>query len=172
MSTTQETTTHETEMVTRDTGLAAAGVDEITQHLNLYLSNLQVFYAKVHNFHWNVEGAAFFPLHEVLQEHYEALAEEIDEVAERILKLGRRPLTRLQDYLGSASLEEVESRAYSGAEIAGHVTADLSELISGLRETIEVAQKYGDEGTADDVVAMLKNKEKQLWMFDAYRSKA
>jgi starvation-inducible DNA-binding protein len=150
-------------------GLEGAGVDEIVNHLNGYLADLHVFYAKLHNFHWNVEGQAFFPLHEVLQERYEALAEEIDEVAERVLKLGRRPLTKLADFVRHAQLEEAESRGYSGQEVAEEICSDLSTLIDGLRETIEVSQEHGDEGTADDAIAMLKDKEKQLWMFDAYR---
>jgi starvation-inducible DNA-binding protein len=116
-----------------------------------------------------VEGQAFFPLHEVLQERYEALAEEIDEVAERVLKLGRRPVTKLADFVRHAQLDEAESRGYSGQEVAEEICSDLSTLIDGLRETIEVSQEHGDEGTADDAIAMLKDKEKQLWMFDAYR---
>lgn len=162
MSTTQKE-------ATREIGLAPEAVDQIAQQLNRYLSNLHVFYAKLHNYHWNVEGDAFFPLHEVLQERYEALAEEIDEVAERILKVGRRPVTRLSDYVKHASLQEAESRAYSRTEIAESVVEDLTDLINGLRETIELAQEHGDEGTADDAIASLKDKEKQLWMFDAYR---
>ncbi|MFP4377769.1 MAG: Dps family protein [Spirochaetales bacterium] len=153
----------------RPIGLQDEGVESIVRHLNGYLSDLNVLYAKLHNFHWNVEGQAFFPLHEVLQERYEALAEEIDEVAERVLKLGHRPLTKLNDYVKNAQLEEAESRAYTSREIAEHMCSDLATLIESLRETIEVAQEHGDEGTADDAIAMLKDKEKQLWMFDAYR---
>lgn len=164
MSTTDMTTATKVQV-----GLNEAAVEAVSQQLNQYLANLHVLYAKLHNFHWNVEGDAFFPLHEVLQERYEALAEEIDDVAERLLKIGRRPLTRLADYVDHAELAEAESRAYSGREVAEHLVADYQTLIQGLRETIAVAQEHGDEGTADDAIAMLKDKEKQLWMFTAYR---
>lgn len=153
-------------------GLDEKALDEISRHLNAYLSDLHVYFAKLHNFHWNVEGTGFFYLHEVLQEEYEAIAEEIDEVAERILKIGRRPLTKLEDYVQTSRLDEAESRGYAGAEVAEAVIADLETMIAGLRETIEIAQKYGDEGTADDAIESLKAREKRHWMFVAYARRA
>lgn len=150
-------------------GLNESGVDAITGKLNQYLANLHVLYTKLHNFHWNVEGPSFYTLHEKIEELYEATAEEIDEVAERVLKLGRRPLASLADYSKNATLGEHESRGYTGTEVADTLIADYQSLIAELRETIAVAQDHDDEGTADDAVGMLKDKEKQLWMITAYR---
>lgn len=161
--------TQKKEGLLSDIGLEEAGVDAIATHLNRYLSDLHVYYGKLHNYHWNVEGTDFFILHEVLQEEYEAIAEEIDDVAERILKIGRRPMTRLADYVAHSGLEESESRGYGGHEVAESVAHDLETMIGGLRETIKVAQEHGDEGTADDAIESLKAREKRLWMFNAYK---
>lgn len=150
-------------------GLSDAATEAISEKLNHYLGNLHVLYTKLHNFHWNIEGASFYPLHEEIQAIYEATAEEIDEVAERVLKIGRRPLARMVDYLEVATLKEVDSSAYTGQEIADHLISDLQALITGLRETISLAQEHGDEGTADDAIAFLKEKEKTVWMLTAYR---
>lgn len=158
-----------TERTKVDTGLSAEGVDAISAQLNQYLSDLHVLYAKLHNFHWNVEGPSFYTLHEQIEELYNATAEEVDDVAERVLKVGRRPLARLADYVKTANLQETESRKYTGTEIADALIADYKTLIGELRETISVAQEHGDEGTADEAVGMLKDKEKQLWMLTAYR---
>ncbi|MFW5843560.1 MAG: Dps family protein, partial [Spirochaetota bacterium] len=80
-------------------GLNDAATEAISDKLNQYLGNLHVLYTKLHNFHWNIEGGSFYTLHEELQAMYEAVAAEIDEVAERVLKIGRRPLARMADYL-------------------------------------------------------------------------
>ncbi len=162
------TSTH-TESLLSDVGLGATAADAIADRLNRYLAELHVYYTKLHNFHWNVEGTDFFTLHEVLQEEYEAIAEEIDEVAERVLKIGRRPLTTMRDYIELSRLEEAETRGYASDEVAQAVAHDLELLIDGLRETIRVCQEHGDEGTADDAIASLKAREKRLWMFEAYR---
>ena len=37
---------------------------EIVVSLNTLLANYQVFYNKLRNFHWNIEGPEFFELHE------------------------------------------------------------------------------------------------------------
>jgi starvation-inducible DNA-binding protein len=158
-----------TEKTKVDAGLSAEGVDAIAAQLNQYLADLHVLYTKLHNFHWNVEGPSFYTLHEKIEELYEATADEIDDVAERVLKVGRRPLARLADYVNTAKLPEMESRKYTGTEIADALIADYKSLIAELRETVSVAQEHGDEGTADDAVGMLKDKEKQLWMLTAYR---
>ena len=150
-------------------GLSDAATEAISDKLNSYLGNLHVLYTKLHNFHWNIEGDSFYTLHEVLQSMYEALAEEIDEVAERVLKTGRRPLTRMADYLEVATLKELDSKAYNGQEVADHLISDLQVLIAQLRETIVLSQEHGDEGTADDAIAFLKDKEKAVWMLTAYQ---
>ncbi|TVQ37570.1 MAG: DNA starvation/stationary phase protection protein [Spirochaetaceae bacterium] len=153
-----------------DVGLDAAATEAVCKSLNGYLADLHVIYTKLHNFHWNVEGPAFYTLHEVLETLYDAVHAEIDEVAERVLKLGHRPLASLADYTKAASLHEEASRSYSGKELVDILLKDYQHLAHSLRETIELAGGHGDEGTADDAVGMLKDKEKTIWMLTAYNS--
>jgi len=151
-----------------DVGLAAEATETIAAGLNRYLSELHVLYGKLHNFHWNIEGESFYTLHEELQSLYEAVAEEVDDVAERALKIGHRPLARLADYTANAQLEEAESRRYTGQEVAETLISDYRYIISVLRDLVKLAQDHGDEGTADDAIAWLKDKEKTTWMLTAY----
>ncbi len=151
-----------------DVGLGASGTEEIATHLNGYLANLQVLYVKLHNYHWNIEGDHFFTLHEVLEELYNSVAEEVDEVAERVLKIGHRPVGRLSDALKESTITEADNTGIGGAAIAKNLVADYRSLIDQLRSLIEVAGNHGDEGTADDAVGFLKDKEKQVWMLTAF----
>lgn len=158
------------EKTNTDVGLDPAATEAICSALNGYLADLHVLYTKLHNFHWNVEGRAFFTLHETLETLYDAVHQEIDDVAERALKLGHRPLASLADYVKAATLKEVPSKAYSGAELVDILLEDYRHLVKSLRETINLAGEHGDEGTADDAVGMLKDKEKAIWMLTAYKS--
>ncbi|MFP4375366.1 MAG: Dps family protein [Spirochaetaceae bacterium] len=153
-----------------DVGLADEATETVAAGLNQYLSELHVLYAKLHNFHWNIEGESFYTLHEELQSLYEAIAEEIDDVAERVLKIGHRPLARLADYVAAAQLEEAESRRYTGQEIGAAIIEDYRYIMSVLRDLITRAQEHGDEGTADEAIGWLKDKEKVTWMLTAYVS--
>lgn len=151
-----------------DVGLAKEAVEEIVSHLNKYLASLNVLYIKLHNYHWNVEGEHFFTLHEVLEDLYNAVHEETDDVAERTLKIGGRPVAKLEDALKLSEIPEAESAGIGGADVARELLRDYKTLINELRTVIEVAGRHGDEGTVDDAVASLKDKEKQVWMLTAF----
>ena len=152
-----------------DVGLSKQAIDEITTHLNKYLSSLSILYTKLHNYHWNVEGENFFTLHEVLEGLYNAVHEETDEVAERVLKIGARPVAKTEEFLKLSEIAEAESRGIDGAAVADALISDYKTLVNQLRTLIEVAQNHGDEGTADDAVGFLKDKEKQVWMLTAFK---
>lgn len=66
------------------------------EHLNGYLNELvatwSVLYTKLHNYHWYVNGSSFFTLHEKFEELYDAVTLNLDEVAERILSTGGKPV--------------------------------------------------------------------------------
>ena len=58
-------------------------MSKTVEKLNLYLVNLNVLYRKVQNYHWNVVGKGFFTIHSKLEEFYDDLNGQIDDVAER-----------------------------------------------------------------------------------------
>ena len=63
-------------------------MEEIIKSLNEFLSDLEIFNVKLQNYHWNVIGKGFFITHGKLEEYYDEIREQIDEVAEPILSLG------------------------------------------------------------------------------------
>lgn len=151
-------------------GLDKKGREEISKVLNKYLANLNVLYTKLHNYHWNVEGNEFFQIHEEMEGLYDETAEEIDEVAERILTLGFRPAASMKEYLEIAELEEVESKGIRGKDIVKNLLNDFSILIDELRKGIKIAEEYEDEVSIDLMVGSLESLEKTSWMFRAYLS--
>lgn len=166
----EEVMTEMKEKTQVDVGLQASAAETVADVLNEYLANLQVLYTKLHNYHWNIEGDSFFTLHSQLEQMYNEVNAEIDEVAERILKIGFRPLARGVDYVEHATIQEVPSRGYQGAEVASTLAADYRTLCIQLRKLISTSEEAGDEGTADDATAYLKAKEQLVWMLTAYKS--
>ncbi|NMB01053.1 MAG: DNA starvation/stationary phase protection protein [Firmicutes bacterium] len=149
-------------------GLSNEKTKKVAEHLDQHLADLHVLYTKLHNYHWNVEGPEFFTLHAQLEELYDAVAEEIDEVAERILMIGHRPSASLAAYLKKAKLQEAASEPISGKVIVQQLMADYGHLIAGLRAGIETAQEVGDEVSVDLMIGSLSAYEKTVWMLDAY----
>ncbi len=149
-------------------GLDKSATEAVAGKLGKLLADLHIVYGHLHALHWNIEGKQFFGVHRELQSMYENLAEQIDEVAERMLILGHRPATTFKEYLATSSLEELPSRKYSAEETAKLVLQDLAHLIKELRALIETAGEHNDEASADLGVEMLGEFEKQNWFWSAF----
>jgi starvation-inducible DNA-binding protein len=141
--------------------------DKLMELLNKNLANLQLFYVKLHNYHWNVKGMNFKPVHEMTEAYYDYFAEQYDEVAERIVQLGGKPLATLNDYLKNASLKEESKKTFDVKYVLGSVLSDFKLLNDDFKEIAKVAGENGDvpsSNIADENVAWL---EKQIWMIKA-----
>ncbi|NLL49150.1 MAG: DNA starvation/stationary phase protection protein [Firmicutes bacterium] len=149
-------------------GLSQEATKKVAEHLDQHLADLHVLYTKLHNYHWFVQGPAFFTLHEKLEELYDGVAEEIDAVAERILMIGHSPTASLSAYLKKAKLKEADNVGITGQEVATSLLADYSELVKGLRAGIAAAQEANDEVSADLMIGSLSGYEKVIWMLEAY----
>lgn len=139
--------------------------NSVVKFLDGYLANLHVLYAKAHNYHWNVEGKQFFTVHAKLEELYEHIADEIDEVAERILIIGERPSSSLAAYLKLATLKEAAAESITGDAAVKSLLSDIEELTASLKNGIKAAQDAGDEVSADMLIGALAHYEKLAWMF-------
>jgi starvation-inducible DNA-binding protein len=141
--------------------------NKLVQLLNKNLANLQVLYVKLHNYHWNVKGMNFKPVHEMTEAYYDYIAEQYDEVAERIVQLGGKPSATLQDYLMHSSLKEEIKKTFEVKYVLKSLLSDFEQLNKDFKEISKAADEFGDVPTAniaDDNVAWF---EKQIWMIKA-----
>ena len=141
---------------------------ELESKLNLYLANQMVDYVKKHNLHWNLKGTQFFTLHAKLEEYYDQTADIIDEVAERILAMGKLPVANLKKALEITKVKELPDGAIDTAEAVRILTVDVEYWIHDSKELVELADKEGDVVTADIFTGYLKEYEKTLWMLKAF----
>lgn len=153
------------------TGLDPNYARRLANSLNVYLANLHVVYVKLHNFHWNVVGFDFFDFHEKTQELYEAVALELDEIAERIKELGYYPLASMQEFVRYATLKEAASAPYDTAAIARSLAEDFAETARYLREVDRFVRETTDEYTINLIGDALGFAEKNVWFFTAYLEK-
>ncbi|OON96925.1 MAG: DNA starvation/stationary phase protection protein [Epulopiscium sp. Nele67-Bin005] len=135
--------------------------------LNVQLANWSVFYVKLHKFHWYVEGPAFFTLHTKFEEFYTDATAFTDEIAERILTIGEKPLATMKEYLEHSQIKECPN-THPAKEMVQHVIDDYQTIIKGSREIISIAEEDGDDETADLFRGKISELEKTLWMLKAY----
>ena len=139
----------------------------IADRLNGLLADYQVYYQKLRNYHWNVRGPMFFELHLKFEELYNAANLKVDEIAERVLALGTRPLSTLKEQLAAASLEE-DAGSPDAAAMVKTTLADIEALNTKLRALVTKAADAGDDGTANLLEPMADEQEKTAWMLRAF----
>ena len=140
----------------------------ITEDLNLFLSNLNVFYRKLQNYHWNIIGEDFFDVHTKLEELYNNINNQIDEIAEHILSMGQMPLGRMKDYLDITQITEAENEKKSSKHIFETILKDyniLVENVTKIKEDADNQNKYSTSALMDEY---LLNYEKNIWMIQQF----
>ncbi len=148
-------------------GLETAKVAELAENLNQLLADFQIFYINARGFHWNIKGEKFFELHLKFEEIYTDALLKIDEIAERILTLGHKPLHSFSDYLKTAKIKEATS-VTDGKQALSLVLDALKQLIVSERAILNMSADAGDEGTNALMSDYLREQEKSVWMYTAY----
>ncbi|MDO5062843.1 MAG: DNA starvation/stationary phase protection protein [Peptostreptococcaceae bacterium] len=143
--------------------------EKLQARLNEYLANQQVMYIKLHNLHWYVKGQGFFTLHAKLEELYDQTADIIDEVAERILAIGGKPVASLKRALEVAKIKELSDEGISSDDTVSVLISDVEYLVKDTRAMVEESEEANDNGTADLFNGYLSEYQKLLWMLNAYR---
>src|SRR5690606_2191184 len=82
---------------------------EVCKSLSRLLADSYLLYLKTQNYHWNVTGKLFQPLHVLFEEQYKDLAEAIDTIAERIRALGEFAPGSFSAFVKLTSIKEETS---------------------------------------------------------------
>lgn len=141
-------------------------MEEVNKSLNQFLCDLNVFFRKLQNYHWNIEGESFFRIHEKLEEYYDAVAREIDEIAEHILIKGAQPLGTMKDYLENTKIQEAENKKVDRNTVYKGVLADYGTLYQDIKKIKEQADLAGDYATSSLMDDYILNYGKILWMLN------
>lgn len=136
----------------------------LEQSLNEFLADLNVFYRKLQNYHWNVEGMDFFEVHAKLEEYYDQISESIDEIGEHILILGGQPLGRIEDYLNATCIVEAENKKIKSDAIFHNLVNDYSTLLKKVIQIKEEADKENKYETSSLMDEYILNYGKIIWM--------
>ena len=141
-------------------------MEEIVKSLNEFLCDLEIMNVKLQNYHWNVTGKGFFLTHEKLEEYYDEIRIEIDEIAEHILALGYQPLGTMQDFMKNSQIQEAKNEKIKTIPIVKNVIEDFEKLKQKALTLKEDAEKQTDYATSALMDNYLANYSKKLWMLN------
>lgn len=139
-------------------------MNELSKELNSFLADLAVFYRKLQNYHWNIIGKDFFVLHAKLEEYYNEINEQIDEIAEHIFILGKQPLGTMNDYLEITSIQEAKNEKIEDKQMITKILADFETLLQKAIQIKELAEEKKSYNTSSLMDNYITDYSKKLWM--------
>lgn len=158
-------------MNAKEISLEEKEVKPIVDQLNDLLASYHVHYQKLRGCHWNVKGSHFFTLHVKFEELYDNALLNIDELAERILTLGKSPYSTFGDYIKVSKIQEINTIGMKDTDMVQAILDDFSTLIEQEREIMETTADAGDDGTNDLINKFMQFKEKNNWMLRSFIGK-
>ncbi len=155
-------------MPTATTGMNAEQSAGVAESLKRLLADEFVLYTKLHNYHWHVTGPQFQSLHELFQQQYEALAVDIDDIAERSLAIGARTIGTIDEIAEFATLKEQPGVYPDAKTMVTNLVADHEYIVQKLRQDLRTCDdQYNDMGTSDFLTGLMEKHEKHAWMLRA-----
>ena len=128
--------------------LSADAQTEIAEALNQSVAETVVTTMLAQNFHWNVTGMAFGPLHELFQQIYEDHFTAQDDLAERIKAIGGHANGKLSDMVAASKVAEHDGHASAEDMIVALVEAQRT-VAATLAATAPVAPGHRDRLTEE-----------------------
>lgn len=152
-------------------GITEKNLAGLNSLLSSILADAVVLYTKTRKFHWNVSGNSFLELHELFESQYKQLELAIDEIAERINKLGFKTPGTMSEFLQMASLKEAPGKYPAQKEMLKELLKDHEAVIVQLRKGIDTSDEdFKDKGTSDFLTDLIRSHETIAWKLRRYLS--
>lgn len=150
-------------------GISEKNLKNSSATLSMILANEMTLYIKTRKFHWNVSGESFMELHKLFENQYKQLEEAIDEIAERIGKLGHKTIGTMSEFGKLSIIKESPGKYGSSKESLLELLKDHESIIIKLREDIAISMdKNKDAGTADFLTGLMEQHETNAWILRRY----
>jgi starvation-inducible DNA-binding protein len=147
--------------------------NHVTLALQDVLSSTYGLFLSTHNYHWNVEGGNFIPLHKLFEEQYSELFQAIDEIAERIRALGDYALPfegkEIFDISNRTSnaLNKEDNADDRASRMVHNLIMMNKAVIAKCQTSKKASQEANDDETENLMVTRVTVHQKALWMLNS-----
>jgi len=152
-------------------GITKQNLQKSIALLSSALADEMTLYIKIRKFHWNVSGNSFMELHKLFEFQYKQIENSVDEIAERVSKLGGKAIGTMKEYSDLTRLKENPNNYPSQKDMIVELLQDHETIIIELRKDITVcADEIDDAGTADFITGLMEEHETMAWTLRRYLS--
>jgi starvation-inducible DNA-binding protein len=152
------------------TDLSPEAVERISAAVNPLIADAFALYLKTKNFHWHISGRHFRDYHLMLDEQGEAIFNQIDDLAERIRKIGGTTMRSIGQVAKLQTIEDNEETYVPPREMLRELMEDNKKTVMNMRKAHEIADKYNDSATTSILENFIDEAERRTWfLFEASR---
>ena len=152
------------------TDLPQDAVDKISAVVNPLIADAFALYLKTKNFHWHISGRHFRDYHLMLDEQGEAIFAQIDELAERIRKIGGTTMRSIGHVAKLKTIADNDETYVPPREMLRELMEDNKKTVVNMRKAHEIADKYNDSATTSILENFIDQAERRTWfLFEASR---
>jgi starvation-inducible DNA-binding protein len=152
------------------TDLSPEAVEKISAAVNPLIADAFALYLKTKNFHWHISGRHFRDYHLMLDEQGEAIFNQIDDLAERIRKIGGTTMRSIGQVAKLQTIEDNEETYVPPREMLRELMEDNKKTVVNMRKAHEIADKYKDSATTSILENFIDEAERRTWfLFEASR---
>lgn len=140
-------------------------MSKVIEQLNQIQADAHGLFVKFHDLHWHVKGIQFFSVHEYTEKAYEDMSEIFDDVAERAIMLGGRPVVSVDELAKKSHIKHEVKQSYTPTEVLEIVLVEYKHLLEEFKKLDELAD--GDSTTQMYAQDQIAKYEKSIWMLNA-----
>lgn len=136
--------------------------------MNQIVADLTQAHMLVHNMHWYMLGHRFIKIHFYLDHVMEELADQQDDVAERLIEINGSPIATYDEVLDLTKIENKKGNwDISMDDRIQNILNAYKQLRDDYEEGIKVSADEGDDSTNDMLIAFHTAVEKRIWILAA-----
>lgn len=141
--------------------------------LNQLVADLTQMHMIVHQHHWYMRGNRFLKLHPYLDDVMDELADQLDQVSERLIALDGSPVSTLGEIAAKTKIKDEKGNWNETIdERYGKIVDGYHYLDDLYQKGLEVSDEEGDYSTNDMFTGFHTAIEKRIWMMSAEINKA
>lgn len=145
------------------TGLGDNAVKDIEAALNALLADTFALYFKTKNFHWHVSGPHFRDYHLMFDEQAGELISIVDDIAERVRKIGGITLHSVSQVAGMSRIAPNDAKFVEAADMVGELLEDNKGYLASVRAARSLADDHGDAATVSLFDGVIDQAERRVW---------
>ena len=138
----------------------------VVEAVNPLIADSLALFVKVKNFHWHVSGPHFRDYHLLFDEQAEAIMGSVDELAERVRRIGGTTIRSVSHISELQTIEDDNEEFVPWDRMIHRLLDDNRQIAEAQRAAIEVCEDNRDTPTANLLQDILNETEKRIWFLN------